>query len=109
MPFPFSSSRSSRQQGLLFLHERGGPRQDDGDLLLGTEAINTWGSNPCLDLALETGHPHHIKLIPVRGGDGKKTDPVEQGMTGITGLFKHPFIKGQPTQLAVEKPFRRPE
>ena len=119
-PLPLSHSQLLRRQhgdalffqffpqlppaGLLFLHEGGRPGQDGGNLLLRTEAIDTRGGNPRLDLPLKAGHPHHIEFVPVRGGYGEKTNPFKQGMAVIAGLLQHPFIKGQPAQLSIEKP-----
>ena len=65
-------------------------------LLERREPVGAARGDPLTDLAFETGHADHKKLIKVIGGDRQKPHAFKQRMTVIAGLFQHPTIELQP-------------
>jgi hypothetical protein len=78
------------------------PGADRIDLLGGPEPIGPSRVDPGLDLVGEAGHPDHEELVLVRGVDGAKPDPLQQGHRRILGQLQHALVEIDPGELAIE-------
>ena len=60
-------------------------------------------ATPGGDLAVEAGHPHHVELVEVGGGDRQEAQALEQRVAEVVRLLQHAAIELQPGQLAIEE------
>ena len=79
------------------------PFPDRRQLLEGRQPVGARGDDAGHHLLLQPGKANHEKLVEIGRGDGEKSHPLEQGMTGILRLLEHPLIERQPGQFAVEE------
>src|SRR5262249_23641150 len=86
---------------LLLGGQFGDCAMDPIELLRGREAIPAWRVDTGTDLTAQPRHAHHVKLVEVRGRDGEETQPLEERMALVLGLFKHSLIEMKPRQLPV--------
>ncbi len=94
-------------QPLLHGHQIGGRCVHPLQLLAGGQAILAEHPDALAHLTFQASHAHHVELVEVVGRDRQEPEPLEQRMVGVVALFQHPFVEGQPRELAVEEAGRR--
>ncbi len=52
----------------------------------------------------QAGDPHSIEFVQIGGRNRQKSQPLKQRDAGVARLIQHAPVKGEPTDLAVEKP-----
>ena len=53
-------------------------------------------------MCLQAGDADHEEFVQVVGGNRQETQPLEQRVMIVAGLFQDAPVEGQPAQLAVE-------
>ena len=78
-------------------------RADRGDLLGGRERVQCRLLDVADQLLLEARDTNHEEFVEVRRGDREELEALEDRDLGIAGLFEHPFVEGDPGQLAIDE------
>jgi hypothetical protein len=81
---------------LLSLNEATRDFGDGGQLLLGGQSVVAFCRNTAGRQLHEACDAHHVEFVEIAVGNRQKPDPLEQGMTRITGLLENPFVEGEP-------------
>ena len=77
------------------------PLADRFQLLVGSHPVGRGDGHPCLDLLLQTRHPHLEELIQVLAVDREELDPFQQRPGVVVCERQHPRIELEPAQLTV--------
>ena len=73
-------------------------------LLSRGQAILADRANVFTDLGFQARHTNHIEFIEIIGGDGEKSETLEQWMSRVLALTQNPLVERQPRDFTVKEP-----
>ncbi len=75
---------------------------DDRQLLRCREAVRGSVLSPCAPLPQEGRRANHEEFVEIGRGDGEKFHPLEQRVSLVLRLRKHPAVERNPAQLSID-------
>ncbi len=92
---------------LLVARQNGDGLGDARELLGRGQAIRRLERGDAdLELAAQTGDPHHEEFVEIVGGNGQEAHTLQQGMRFVRRLFEHAAIEVEPRELPIDEALR---